>query len=85
MLKEAADEFFSGQRAEPGLAGFGVLVAKGHLAVFQLQDTVVADGHPEYVSGEVLHGSSPVADQLTVHDPVLLPNGFGNVVEEIGL
>ena len=85
MLQETADEFFSGQRAEPGLAGFGVLIAKGHLAIFQFQDAVVADGNPENVSGEVLHGGSSISDQLTVHNPVLLPDGFGNVIEEIGL
>ena len=85
MLQETADEFFSGQRAESGLAGFGVLIAKGHLAIFQFQDAMVADGHPENVSGEVLHGGSSIADRLTVHNPALLPDGFGNVVEEISL
>jgi hypothetical protein len=85
MLQETADEFFSGQFAESGLAGFGVLIAKSHLAIFQFQDAVVADGHPENVSGEVLHGGSSIADRLTVHNPILFPDGFGNVVEEIGL
>ena len=85
MLQETADEFFSGQRAESGLASFGVLIAKDHLAIFQFQDAVVADGNPENVSGEVLHGGSSIADRLRVHNPVLLPDGFGNVIEEIGL
>jgi len=85
MLQETADEFFSGQRAEPGLAGFGVLIAKGHLAIFQFQDAVVAYGNSENVSGEVLHGGASIADRLTVHNPILLPDGIGNVVEEIGL
>jgi hypothetical protein len=34
MLQETAHEFFNGQGAELGLASFGILVAKGHFAIF---------------------------------------------------
>ena len=85
MLQETADEFFNGQGAKLGLASFGILVAKGHFAIFQFQDTVVVDRHSKNICGEILHGGLPIADGFAVHDPCLLPNRFGNVLEEIGL
>jgi hypothetical protein len=85
VLQETANEFFSGQGAELGLASIGIFVSKGHFGIFQFQDVVIADGHPENVSGDVLHCGPPVADRFAVHDPFLLPNRFGNVVEEISL
>lgn len=83
MLQETADECFNGQGAEFGLASFGILVAKGHFAIFQFQDVVVADGHPENICGEILHGGLSIADRFAVHDPFLFPDRFGNVLEEI--
>ena len=85
VLQETANEFFSGQGAELGLTSFGIFVSKGHFAIFQFQDVVVADGHPEDVSGDVLHCGSPIADRFAVHDPFLLPDVFWNIVEKIGL
>ena len=85
MLQKTANEFFNGQGAELGLASFGILIAKGHFAIFQFQDTVVVDSHSKNICGEILHGGLSIADRFAVHDPFLLPDRFGNVLEEIGL
>ena len=85
MLQETANKFFSGQGAELGLASFGILVAKGYIVIFQFQDTVVIDSHSENICGEVLHGGLSIADRFAVHDPVLHPDRFGNIVKEVGL
>jgi len=45
MLQETVDELFSLQCAKSFGFGLGIPIAEGHTIIFQLQDTVVADGH----------------------------------------
>jgi hypothetical protein len=75
MLEETANELLSSDGANPGLACVGFGVAKCDLPMGQLEDTLVTDGHPKDVRSQILQGSHPIADRLTVNDPILLP-GF---------
>jgi hypothetical protein len=49
MLQEAVDEFLGTQGTAFLCAGLGVAVAKGHPVIFQLEETVVAEGDAENV------------------------------------
>jgi hypothetical protein len=50
------------------------LVLEGDCARCQLEEVVMADGHPEDVRGQIAKGLLATVDRLTVHDPVLWPN-----------
>ena len=73
MLQETTDELLSGEGANPGLTCAGVGVTEGDRTMCQLKDTPVTDGHPEDVRCQIFQGSHPIANGLTVNDPVLQP------------
>jgi len=54
------------------------------LIVFELDQTAVADGDPEDVRGEILRAVRPLPDWFAVDNPVLLPDGGGDIVGEAG-
>jgi len=85
MLQETANELVGGKGANPGLPCAGFSVAEGDLAMGQLEDTLIADGHPEDVRGQILQGSHTIADRLTMNDPVLLPGFWGYQSKQICL
>jgi hypothetical protein len=82
MLEEAMDELFGGEGAELELSSIGRAVAKGDLVVFELDQAAVADGNPEDVRSQVLEGSASIANRFAVDDPLLLPDGGGDIVGE---
>ena len=47
MLEEAADELLGRQGREFLSFGLAILITKGDLAVLEVEDTVVAEGHAE--------------------------------------
>jgi hypothetical protein len=81
MLQKTADEFLGSQRAILGFAGSRGLIAESHLAIRQLHNAVVADGYPEDVRRQILQGGQSVANQLVVHDPILIPHGIRDIVK----
>src|SRR5215211_6157404 len=68
------DELFGAQGTSFFSTGLGVAIAEGHTIPCQLQDPVVANGHPENVRGQILQGVQTRADRFTVHNPLLLPD-----------
>ena len=84
MLEETVDELFGGEGAELELAGIGRAVAKSDLIVFEFYQAAVADGDPEDIGGQVLEGSASIADRFAVDDPLLLPDGGGDIVGDAG-
>ena len=54
VLQEAAHEFLSGEGASPHLAGVVGFVAKGDPLLVDLDDTVVAEGHPEQIASQIV-------------------------------
>jgi hypothetical protein len=84
VLEEAVNELIGREGAELVLAGSGRAVAKGDLVVFELDQTVVADGDPEDVRSEILEGSPAIADWFAVDHPVLLPNAGWYIVGKVG-
>lgn len=76
MLQETVDELWCSQGATFFGSGLGVAITKGDAVSFYLQNTVVANGHPENVRGQILQSTQARADTFTVHDPLLLPDGW---------
>jgi len=76
MLQEATDELLGGDGTVPGFASVGVFVAKGDLTIGEFHNAVVADSHPQDIRRQVLQGSHPAADRLTMNHPVFAP-GLG--------
>ena len=60
VLPETVDELLGVQGAELGLASGGGAIAKGHLAVGEFDDAVVAEGDAKDVGGRYFTGGSPV-------------------------
>jgi hypothetical protein len=84
VLEEAVDELIGRESAELELAGIGRAIVEGDLVVFELDQTAVADGDSKDVGCEILEGSAAVADRFAVDNPVLLPDGGGDIVGEAG-
>jgi hypothetical protein len=74
VLEETADEFFSGDGGELELLGCGIFVLEGDFAIFEIEDTVIADGDAKDVRSEVLEGSQTAADRFAMNDPVFVPD-----------
>jgi len=84
MLQEAVDELFGFQRAAAFLPRIGIPVAKRHAVILQLQDAIIANGHPEDVRGQIFQGAQAGTHVFAMHDPLLLPDLGRNVPEAIG-
>jgi len=56
-----------------------VLITKGDLAVFELEEAVVAEGHAEDIGSEIFQGGLAAADRLTIDDPILVPDLRGQL------
>lgn len=52
MLEEAGNEVRSGERADPRGIGCGVAVPERDLAIVEIQDVAVADGHAEEIGSQ---------------------------------
>ena len=85
VLQEAADELLGGEGAGLPVAGGAVAVAKGDLTLVQFEDTVVGEGHPEDVRGQIVEGGLTGANRLAMDDPVLPPGRGWGLVKQLGL
>jgi hypothetical protein len=85
VLEEPADEFLDRDGANLDSPGLGVLVLEGDPASFESEDAVVADRHTKDVRCQVLQGLRASANRLTMHDPVLFPDRWGDKVKHGGL
>jgi hypothetical protein len=85
MLQETANELLGSEGANPGLTCARFSVAECDLPMVQLEDTLVTDGHSKDVGSQILQGSHPITDRLTVNDPILLPGFRGNQGKEFCL
>ena len=84
VLEEAVDELFGRECAELELSSIGRAVAKGDLVVFEFYQAAVADGDTEDVGSQVLEGSPSITNRFAVDDPLLLPDGGGDIVGDAG-
>src|SRR5262245_27785861 len=74
MLQEAVDERFCTQGTTLFCASLGGAIATRQAVIVQLEETVVAQGHPENIRGQILQRIPTRAYRFTVRDPRLLPN-----------
>jgi hypothetical protein len=82
VLQEPSDKLRGGQRAGTRGVGFGVAVAESDLAVFETEDVSIADGHAEDIRGEVLQSMLSGTDGDYIHDPVLPPSLWIDLIEK---
>ena len=71
MLQETPDEFLCLQRAGTIFSAVGILVSKGDLPIFHLEDTPISERHTEDVGRQVLERCHAIAHRLAVNDPIL--------------
>ena len=71
MEEESTDKFFGGQGHDFLLVAIGVVPpAEGNPALFQSQDTLIADGYPVGIAAEVVKNSlGPIKRGLGIDDP----------------
>src|SRR6267378_8658931 len=74
MLEEAAKELLGGDGAVLELVSGRLFVRESDLAIVQLAEAVVADGHAKDVRGEIFEGRFAAADRFGMDHPVFLPN-----------
>ena len=82
MLEKAPDEFDSIKRDCTPLMGFLVLVSKDDGVILVADNTTVGDSDTKYVTSQVPESGPAVTDRLTVHNPVLLPDGRIDIVKK---
>jgi hypothetical protein len=85
VLKKPTNELLRRHRSGLNLISGRFLVLKGDVAIFQREDTVVADGYAKDVRRQVSEGFLATTDGLAVHDPVLVPDARIHEREQIGL
>ena len=76
VLQEAADELLGWQGAVFPAPATRLPIAEGDVSFGQLENTIVAKGHPEDVGREILQSGFTRAHRLTMHHP-LRPPGLG--------
>jgi hypothetical protein len=74
VLQETPNEFFGTHHTVSRLGSGRGLLLKRDGALLELQETVIADGHPKDIWCELPEGCLATADRLTVHNPVRLPD-----------
>jgi len=80
MLEKTSDELLSADGHGFGLSAAGTLTSKGHLSILGREDSVVGDGDPVNVAGQVIEDCGGALNgRFTMDDPVLLPKGFRRV------
>jgi hypothetical protein len=74
MEQESSDKFFGRHRHDLFLIAIGVITpAEGNVAIFQLEDTLIADGYPVGIPAEILKDAlSPIKRGFAIDDPLLL-------------
>jgi hypothetical protein len=85
VLQKPTNTLFSRQRTGVDRIGGRFLVLTGDGALLQRTDAVVADGHPKAVRGQIAKGLRPMANRLTGHHPVLVPDRRIHQREQVGL
>ena len=85
VAQESSDKLlcFDGGRFQ--FSGSGFLVLEGDLALFELADPVVGDGHSEDVGSQIPGCFLARSYGLAVNHPVLLPHCGVHLEEKIGL
>lgn len=74
MEQESSDKLFGRNRHDFFLIAIGVVTpAEGNLAIFKLEDTLIADGYPVGIAAEIVKDSlCPGKGGLAIDDPLLL-------------
>jgi len=84
VLQEPSDELLRRQPAVPYLITRRLFVLEGDLTILQLQDAVVAHGHPKHVRGKILEGSFARSKWFRVNNPLLLPRSLVDLIFQAG-
>ena len=82
MLQEPRDEILTGDHHVLQLVCLAIPIVECDLTVIDGIDPAVADRDAMDVTSEVGEHHLPVSCVLAVHDPVLLPNPRGGVLEK---
>lgn len=82
VLEEAAHELEGREGHGSPSVGVGLFVSEEYGIVVYLEDSVVGDGDPEDIGGEVLEGVSAIAHRLRVDVPGDVPDLGVDLVEE---
>src|SRR6266542_4814302 len=85
VLEEAANELGGSDGATLELVSGRFFVRESDLAIMELAEAVVADGHAKDVSGEILEGCLALADRLAVNYPPLFPYAPVHCGEKAGV
>ena len=84
VLEEAVDKLLSAYGGDFRGAGLGVTIAERDIALVKSEDISVADRDTKDIRGQVLDGCLATANGDDVHNPVLLPEVRGDLIEEAG-
>jgi hypothetical protein len=82
VLEESADELHCAEgHGSPSIA-VGLFVAEEYGIVFDLDDSVVGDGDPKDIGGEILDGVGAIPHSLGIDVPGDVPDFRGDLVQE---
>lgn len=82
MLEETADELQNVENHGPGTIASGLTVAEEDLTVFDLDNALVGNSHPEDIRREVLDRSLRISNGLGVDIPVGCPHFLWYFIEQ---
>ena len=85
VLEEATDELLSGESAVAELVSGGLLVSESDLAMMEVAEAVVTEGHAKDVRGEILESLGARADRFAMDHPVFAPDARLDLSEQLGL
>src|SRR5712691_1610292 len=74
VLEEATDELLGGDGATLELVSGRLFVRESDLAIMEVVEAVVTEGHPKDVRGEILESVDPTANGFGVDHPVFAPD-----------
>src|SRR6266540_365009 len=85
VLEEATNELLGRHLTGLELISGRLFVSESDLAMMEVAEAVVTEGHAKDVRGEILEGLLACADGFGMHDPIFAPEARIDGREEPGL
>src|SRR5438445_11456073 len=84
VLEEATNELLGGEGTRLELVSGRLFVSESNVAIFQLAEAVVTEGHAKDVRGKIAEGMGAGADGFGMDHPGFVPEAGRELSKEVG-
>ena len=84
VLQKAANKLKGWNRLVFPVIGLAVFIAEGYRSVFEFLDSIVGNGHPVDIRGQIFQCTMAIANRFAVNHPIGFPDMLRHVFIERG-